>query len=359
MMSNTIGKVIKLTLFGESHGEMIGAVLDGVKPGILIDDDFIKRMLNKRRPSGNTETKRIEKDQYKIISGVFNNYTTGAPLCIVIPNENVRSSDYEVNKNLARPSHADYVAHLKYNGFEDYRGGGHFSGRLTAAIVVAGSIMLKALNDEGIKIETHILECAGIRDVDFNKSIEKIDILNQKSYPVVNDIEDEITKRIEEVARSGDSIGGVIQTVITGLPAGLGEPWFNSMEGAIANAVLSIGGIKGIEFGSGFSFKDLTGHTANDVFQNQQGRVITLTNHNGGINGGITNGMPVIFNCAVKPTPSIARPQLTINLETLKNSQIEIKGRHDPAIIRRICPVVTTLTAVVIADMVALSKTYK
>lgn len=358
-MSNTIGKIVKLTLFGESHGEMIGVVLEGIKPGILIDNDYILKALSKRRPRGKGETSRVEKDNYKIISGVFNNYTTGTPICILIPNENTRSSDYEKTKMLARPSHADYVAHIKYNGFEDYRGGGHFSGRLTAPIVVAGAIVLKALNDEGINISTHILECAGIKDQDFNESLEGIEKLNQKDYPVIKNIENDLNHAIEEIAMQNDSVGGVVQTAITGLKAGIGEPWFNSLEGAIANAVFSIGGIKGVEFGCGFNFKNLTGQTANDSFRNDQGKIVTSTNHNGGINGGISNGMPIIFNCAVKPTPSIGKLQKTINIETLENSEILINGRHDPAIIRRICPVITSITSIVLADMIALSKANK
>lgn len=355
-MSNTIGKLVTLTLFGESHGEMIGAVLDGLKPGLKIDYKLIDEMLRKRRPTGNTETKRVERDQYRIVSGVFNDYTTGAPICIIIPNENVKSSDYEKTRMLARPSHADYVAHIKYQGYEDYRGGGHFSGRITAPIVVAGAIVLSYLNKMGINIRTHILECGNISDVDFNDNLSNIEVLDHKDFPVILDIEDKILNKIEEVKKNNDSIGGTIQTAITGLPVGLGEPWFDSMEGVLAKAVFAIGGIKGIEFGSGFNFKNLTGSTANDAFQNESGRIITMTNHNGGINGGITNGMPIIFNCAVKPTPSISKTQATINMETNENSEISIVGRHDPAIIRRICPVVTSLVAIIIADMLKIAK---
>lgn len=355
-MRNILGEMLTLTLFGESHGQMIGAVLDGVCPGIFIDNDFIKKMLSKRRPQGKTETSRVEQDSYQIISGVFNGYTTGQPICILIPNENIKSSDYDKTSFLARPSHVDYVAHEKYEGFEDYHGGGHFSGRLTAPIVVAGSIILKALQNKGINIYTHILECGGVQDVDFLESLNNIDSLDNKLYPVINDIEAEIINKINEVATNQDSIGGVIQTAITGLPIGLGEPWFSSMEGKLANAMFSIGGIKGIEFGSGFNFKNLTGQTANDAFRNIDGKIITTTNHNGGINGGITNGMPVIFNCAVKPTPSIFKSQDTINILTKENEKIEIKGRHDPAIIRRICVVATCLSALVIGDMLTIKN---
>lgn len=355
-MSNTIGKLVTLTLFGESHGETIGAVLDGLKPGIKIDYNLIDEMLRKRRPTGNTETKRVERDQYRIVSGVFNDYTTGAPICILIPNENVKSSDYDKTRMLARPSHADYVAHIKYQGYEDYRGGGHFSGRITAPIVVAGAIVLSYLRQNGINVRTHILECGNILDVDFNDDLSNIEVLDHKDFPIVLDIEDKIISKIEEVKNNQDSIGGTIQTAITGLPVGLGEPWFDSMEGVLAKGAFAIGGIKGIEFGSGFNFKKLTGSTANDPFQNEDGRIITTTNHNGGINGGITNGMPIIFNCAVKPTPSISQTQTTINMETNENSEINIIGRHDPAIIRRICPVITALTAILIADMLKISK---
>jgi chorismate synthase len=364
-MKNSIGTNVILTLFGESHGPVVGAVIDGLAAGIPVDNAFIASQLARRRPQGPTDTARQEKDQFQILSGVFNGYTTGAPLCIVIPNEDTRSSDYEATKALARPSHADYVAQVKYGGFQDYRGGGHFSGRVTAAIVAAGAIALKALETKGIHIGTHILECGGVRDADFNSlatpdSLALLDsylkALGDKNFPVVEDLEEAITAKILEAKADCDSVGGIIQTAVTGLEAGLGEPWFDSLEGVLSKALFAIGGIKGVEFGSGFSFATMKGSQANDCFCVEEGRVLTRTNHNGGINGGISNGMPVVFNCAVKPTPSIAKEQDTVDMDTCKEASLNLKGRHDPAIIRRICIVVTSMVAIVLCDVLATSK---
>lgn len=355
-MSNSIGKSIVLTLFGESHGPYIGVVIDGLTAGLEVNEEFINTQLAKRRPSSNIETSRVEKDQYQIISGVMNGYTTGMPLCIIIPNENTRSYDYSKNFGLARPSHADYVAHMKYAGFEDYRGGGHFSGRLTAGIVAAGAICLDALKKKNILIGTHILRCGNVYDVNFDNVDEEINLINNKDFPVISDCDKQMIDEIFKVKMDNDSIGGIIQTAITNLPVGLGEPWFDSFEGLISNALFSIGGIKGVEFGTGFGFADLRGSTANDAFTYKMGRVVTKTNHNGGINGGITNGMPVVFNAVVKPTPSISKPQETIDFINQKDATLEIVGRHDPAIIRRICIVVTSLVAIVVCDI--LTQTY-
>ncbi len=351
-MKNSIGNNLILTIFGESHGEAIGAVLDGLCPGIAIDDEFIKKQLQKRRPQGLYETARIEKDEYKIISGVFNGFTTGAPLTIIIPNEDTRSKDYEKLHGLARPSHADYTAHLKYYGFEDYRGGGHFSGRVTSSIVAAGAICMKALENLNIKIASHILKCQDITDKNFSADIEKeIDQLNAIDFPVIADIKDDILNIFVKAKNNLDSVGGVIQTAIVNLPGGLGEPWFDSVEGMIAKGVFAIGAVKGIEFGAGFDFARLYGSVANDSFRIIDEKIVTTTNHNGGINGGITNGMPIIFNTAIKPTPSIAQKQQTINFLNHTNTDIEINGRHDPAILRRICVVIDSIVAIIVYDI--------
>lgn len=353
-MRNSIGNNLTLTIFGESHGEAIGAVLDGVTPGIKVDYDFIDKQLAKRRPNGKTDTTRIEKDDYKIISGVFNGYTTGSPICMIIPNVDVKSKDYEELRGIARPSHADYVASVKYDGFEDYRGGGHFSGRITASIVGLGAILLKALEEKGIKIKTHILQVGDVKDSDFKDIEKEIKIIDNKNIPVIDDIEGRIEEEILKVKSEKDSIGGIIQTAILNLPIGLGEPWFSSFEGEIARAAFAIGGIKGIEFGKGFGFASLKGSSANDEFVMNNGKIETKTNNNGGINGGITNGMPVIFNACVKPTPSIGKVQNTVNFKTNENTTLEIKGRHDPAFIRRICVVMDSLVAIVVCDMLAI-----
>ena len=354
-MKNTFGQSVCVTLFGESHGEAVGAVIDGLAPGIDVDLEFIKAQLSKRRPSGKTDTPRVENDNFQILSGVFNGKTTGTPIAIVIPNENTKSKDY--NYGVARPSHADYTAYMKYHGYEDYRGGGHFSGRITAALVAAGAIALSALKKHGIYIGTHIYACGGVADTGFEQTSnieEAILSLQTKAFPVISDsAEDAIIEKITSVAKRKDSIGGIIETAITGMPAGVGEPWFDSVEGILSHALFSIGGIKGVNFGAGMAISGLFGSCANDDFRYENGKVVTTTNNNGGINGGITNGMPIIFSCAVKPTPSIGKEQETINFITQENTKLEIKGRHDPAIIRRICPVIDSMCALVICDLLA------
>ena len=353
-MKNTLGDNVRLTLWGESHGKFIGAVLDGVCPGIEVSEEFIKEQLNKRRPKGKNETQRVEEDNFVIASGVFNGYTTGEAISIIIENTNVRSKDYESMKNIARPSHADYVAYEKYHGFNDYRGGGHFSGRITAAIVAASSILIKALEKKNIYIGTHILKCGEAMDKSFDLECkDEIIALNKKSYPVINDIEAKITEEIDKVRLQNDSIGGVLQTAISGLPIGLGDPWFSSVEGKLSLGMFAIGGVKGIEFGLGFDFTSKTGITSNDEFYISEGNIKTKTNNNAGINGGITNGMPVVFNLAVKPTPSISSKQNTVDFVNKENKELEIIGRHDPAIIRRMAVVVDSVCALVVCDLLA------
>ncbi len=354
-MSNSIGKSVILTLSGESHGDMICAVLDGLAAGIPVDESFVAAQLSKRRPSGITDTARVEPDDFRIVSGVFNGMTTGAPVTILIPNVNVRSTDYDGIRFLARPSHADYVAHVRYAGFEDYRGGGHFSGRITAGIVAAGALAIKALERKGISLATHILQCGGVDDSEFTDFPAQIESLNAKAFPVIDDeAGKKMTGKIDEARNCGDSIGGKIQTAIVGLDAGIGEPWFDSLEGCISKAMFAIGGIKGVEFGLGFGFAEGTGSELNDPWIVDGEKISTSSNNNGGINGGMSNGMPVIFNCAVKPTPSISREQDTVNMLSGQPAKLCIKGRHDPAIIRRICIVVSSLTAIVLCDMLAL-----
>ncbi|MCF0237873.1 MAG: chorismate synthase [Sphaerochaetaceae bacterium] len=355
-MKNTIGSSLCATLFGESHGSAIGIVLDGLAPGIEVSNEFINFYLSKRRPSSITDTSRREMDKFQILSGVFNGRTTGTPLTIVIPNENTKSSDYEYGK--ARPSHADYVAHCKYKGFEDYRGGGHFSGRITAALVASGGILLPALEKKGIFVASHICNCSNVEDQrfsDVNSNVLKEEIMTLKSkvFPVLNDEKGlAMVHVIEEAKNNLDSVGGLIETAICGLPVGIGEPWFDSLESLLSHGIFSIGGIKGIEFGKGFGFclDQSRGSNCNDELSYSNGDVVTLTNNNGGINGGISNGMPVVFRCAVKPTPSISQKQNTIDFVKKENIVHEIHGRHDPAIIRRICPVIDSVTALVVAD---------
>ena len=354
-MKNSLGTSVVLTLAGESHGPGIVAVLDGLAPGIKVDEAYIASQLSRRRPSGAAETARREPDAFSILSGVRDGFTTGAPIAILIPNTDVRSADYAAFEGLARPSHADYAAHVKYAGFEDPRGGGHFSGRITAGIVAAGAIALGALEAKGIRIGTHILSCAGVDDEPFGpEPAAQIEKLGGLDFPVLGGVAEEMTQRILAARADGDSVGGIIQTAIDGLPAGVGEPWFGSVEGVLANALLSVGGIKGIEFGSGFALAGMRGSEANDPWQMRGGTPRTLSNHNGGVNGGISNGMPVVFNCVVKPTPSISIPQQTIDMRSGQDATIEITGRHDPAIVRRICIVATSVTALAVCDLLAL-----
>ncbi|MBO5287593.1 MAG: chorismate synthase [Clostridia bacterium] len=360
-MKNTFGQAISVTIFGESHGECIGAVIDGICGGIEIDYGFIDEQLKKRRPSSGAETARVEADNYKIVSGVFEGKTTGTPIAIIIPNENKHSKDYSKIKSIARPSHADYTANCKYGGYQDYRGGGHFSGRITVALVCAGAILIKALKGLNIEIATHILTCAGVEDRPFSQNEGELlsDILkiqNKKNgeFFLLNDVETEMYNKIMEAKSDGDSVGGKTETVIYGMPCGVGEPWFDSVEGLLSHALFSIGGIKGVEFGKGFDLADMRGSLANDeLYIDNDGKVKTKTNNNGGINGGITNGMPITFSCAVKPTPSISKKQESIDFERLENTEIKIEGRHDPAIIRRACVVIDSVSAIVACDLLA------
>ena len=351
-MNNTFGHSVTVTLFGESHGPAVGAVLDGLCPGLPVSEAEIARQLSRRRPASPLDTARREPDRFRLLSGVFEGHTTGAPLCISIPNEDVRSEDYA--RGLPRPSHADYAAYIKYHGFEDYRGGGHFSGRITAALVAAGGILLPALERCGVTVGTHILRCGSASDRPFRNTEADIRFLRTADFPVLDaDAAKAVARCISAAKDASDSVGGVTQTAVCGLPAGLGEPWFDSAEGLLSHALFSIGGVKGVDFGLGFGFADSFGSEANDPLRLQDGSVVTETNHNGGMNGGITNGMPVLFRCAVKPTPSISRPQKTVDLSRMENAELTIRGRHDPAILRRICPVIDSVTAIVLCDLIA------
>ena len=358
-MRNTLGNLITVTLFGESHGECVGAVIDGLPAGIKIDMDYISREMNKRRSVSAISTARSEEDIPHFVSGVKDGFTEGTPVTILIENTDAKPADYDSMKNIARPGHADYTAQVKYRGYQDASGGGHFSGRLTAPLVAAGSIVRKALEDKGILIGTHIDSLNGIEDYDFNWDDLENDLrtLNDRQFAVLNDeMAERMMERIKSAREDRDSVGGVLETVISGLPAGIGEPSFSSVESELARAMFSIGAVKGIQFGAGFRFANMTGSEANDPFRVVDGKIVTLTNNNGGVNGGITNGMPDVFSTVIKPTPSIGRIQETVNFETMENVELEIKGRHDPAIIHRARAVVDALTALVIADLICIEK---
>lgn len=359
-MSSIIGNNIKLSVFGESHGSLIGATLDGLPAGFEINLEEIESFLDRRKTGKKNTTKRKEDDKFKIVSGFFNGRTTGAPLTIIIENVDVKSNDYEKNKILPRPSHADYTSYIKYKGFADFRGGGHFSGRLTAPICVAGNIIMQILESKKIYIYSHIYKLNDIVD----KRISEIDIEQQKKLklkeiPFLDDENiDKANKKIQNLMCEGDSIGGQIETIIHNMKAGFGNPIFDNIESKIASAIFSVPGVKGIEFGNGFESSYLLGSENNDEFFVENNIIKTKTNNSGGINGGITNGMPIIFNVAIKPTSSILKKQNTVNLESMRNEIIEIKGRHDPSIVLRAVPVIEAITAISIYDIL-LEKNYE
>ena len=354
-MKDTFGQSVSLTLTGESHGAGIVAVLSGIAPGIAVDEEFIADRLTKRRPAGAISTARQEGDKFEILSGVFGGFTTGTPIAILIRNENAQSRDYSEISVTARPGHADYSANCKYHGFQDYRGGGHFSGRITAGIVAAGAICTAALTKKGIKIGTHIAKCAGISDRNFADTETDIDELNKKLFAVLDESAGEkMEEAILAAKNKCNSVGGLLETSIIGVPAGIGEPYFDSIESQLAHILFSIPAVKGVEFGAGFAITEMLGSEANDPFRiDENGKVTTKTNNNGGINGGISNGMPITFRCAIKPTPSISLEQETVDFVKGENKNFVIKGRHDPAIIHRARVVVDSAAAIVLCDILA------
>ncbi len=355
-MKDTFGESISLTIAGESHGKGIIATLSGMTPGIYINEDRIKEDLDRRRPKGAISTARQEEDRFEILSGIFQNRTTGTPITIFIPNTNYKSEDYKDIQHLARPGHADYTAEIKYNGYQDPRGGGHFSGRVTAGLVAAGSICCQALNRQGIKIGTHILECGGVAERHFDDCWSDIVALTKnEGFPVLEKEKgEEMMKAILAAKADLDSVGGILETAVDGLPAGLGEPYFESIESKLSQILFSVPAVKGVEFGEGFGFAKLRGSEANDEFYyDEKGEVHTKTNRNGGINGGISNGENIVFRCAVKPTPSIGKEQNSIDYFNKTNEKITVKGRHDPCIVHRVCPVINAVTAVALCDLLA------
>ena len=354
-MKNTFGTSVAVTLFGESHGAQIGAVIDGLAPGIAVDREYIAAALARRRPQDALSTARREADEFSIVSGVYEGRTTGTPLCILIPNRDTRSADYAAMQTVARPGHADYTSYCKYHGYADPRGGGHFSGRITAALVAAGAILQSALHQRGIDVATHILRCGDVWDRAFaDDPATDTERLHSAVFPTLDSAAgDGIKAAILDAKSNLDSVGGILQTAVTGVPEGVGEPWFDTVEGILSHALFAIPAVKGVEFGSGFAMAGMTGHAANDPFAVVDGRVVTATNHNGGINGGITNGMPIVFQCAVKPTPSIGQTQHTVDFVKKEETDLTIAGRHDPSIVARACAVVDSVTALVIADLLA------
>ena len=353
-MKNTFGNNVSVTLFGESHGAAVGAIIDGLPAGVCVDEGFIAHQLLLRRPIGKISTPRKEADKFNIVSGVFNGKTTGTPICVLIPNENTKSGDYAKSYGKARPGHADYTAFVKYNGCEDYRGGGHFSGRITAGLVAAGAIAVDLLKNKGIYIGTHIEKCAGVSDKPFTDYKKDIEYLSTAQFPALSEkAREKMVCAIEKAAEQSDSVGGVLETAVIGVPAGVGEPWFDSVESVISHALFSIPAIKGVEFGAGFSCADMLGSQMNDQFLMNNGAVATKTNNNGGINGGIANGMPLVFKCAVKPTPSIGKEQSTVDFINGEEVSLSVSGRHDPCIVHRARVVVDSIVAIALCDLLS------
>ena len=355
-MKNTFGHSLCVTLFGESHGPLIGATLDGLAPGIPVDEKEIAAALEKRRPADDLATARREPDPFQIVSGVYRGFTTGTPLTVLIPNVAQKSEDYGEVCDLPRPGHADYTAGIKYHGYEDPRGGGHFSGRLTAALVAAGAIVSAALRQKGIAIGTHIARLGGVSDRPFaeEKTALAADLsyLEKQTFCTLDEAaKAAMRESIRQAARDGDSVGGILETAVLGVPAGVGEPWFDTAEGVLSQILFSVPGVKGVEFGAGFGIADLRGSQANDAYRIREGAVVTATNRNGGISGGITNGMPLLFRCAVRPTPSISKEQKTVSLKSGEETEIRVAGRHDPAIAPRAVAVVNAVCALALGDL--------
>lgn len=356
-MSCNFGSKIKLTIFGQSHSQAIGCVLDGVPAGIKIDLERIEAFMARRAPGKNKiSTARKEADKPNIISGIVDSVTCGAPICAIIENSDTRSADYDKLRALPRPSHSDYAAFMKHNGFNDIRGGGNFSGRMTASLCFAGAVCIQILESKGIYIGAHISSIGTVDGTNFdpvNVTKDNLDSVKSKEFPVIDDSNGQKMVAAIEAARSeGDSLGGVVECAIIGIPAGIGDPIFDGIENRISSIVFGIPAVKGIEFGSGFDGSRLKGSENNDSFTCENGEIRTLTNNHGGILGGITSGMPVIFRCAFKPTPSIAKEQQTVNLTTGKNENLTVGGRHDPCIVHRAVPCVEAAAAVAITDLI-------
>jgi len=351
-MENSLGKLFTITSFGESHGRCVGTIIDGCPAGLAITEEDIQRQVDKRKPGvGIAATGRAEEDKVEVLAGIFNGRTTGAPICLVIWNKDIDSSEYEKTRFLLRPGHADYTAFIKYGGFNDFRGGGRFSGRITAGLVMAGAIAKKLLNLIGIEVLAHTIEIGGVKAEPrgFDQIRENID----KNPVKCADLKaaEAMAKAIETVKQEGDSIGGIIEGIALNVPVGLGEPVFDTLDGDLAKALLAIPAVKGVEFGSGFSAARKRGSENNDPFTVRNGKIVTVTNNAGGILGGISNGMPIVVRVAIKPTSSIAKSQPTVNIKDMKTASLTVKGRHDVCIVPRAVPVVEAMMAVTLGDL--------
>lgn len=355
-MSSVVCDKIKLSVFGESHGSAIGCVIDGLPAGVKLDMEEIYREMARRAPGKDrTATPRLEKDIPNILSGVIDNVTTGAPLAMEIQNTNTKSGDYSNIMSIPRPSHSDYPAYVKYDGFNDIRGGGHFSGRLTAPVVFAGAVAKQILAEKGITIGAHIKRIGNIEDDKFdynNISSEQLVDLNHKAFSVINnDAEALIREEVENARLNQDSVGGEIECAVVGVPVGVGGNMFDTVESKLSSILFGIPAVKGVQFGIGFDFAKSNASQVNDEYEIKDGRVATLSNNNGGVLGGMTSGAPIVLSVAIKPTPSISKPQKSVNLQTMENAELVIKGRHDPCIVPRAVPVVEAAVALGILDL--------
>lgn len=350
-MSSTYGQMLKLSIFGQSHGAAIGMTLDGIPAGLPVDEAALCAFLQRRAPGSNPfSTSRKESDAPEFLAGLVDGHTCGAPIAAIIHNTNTRSGDYDNLRDCPRPGHADFAAQIKYGGNQDVSGGGHFSGRLTAPLCIAGGLCKQWLQLQGIEIGAHLAQIGTVCDDAFDPMEPQLHAVSSE-FPVLNTSKGEAMKAaIAEAKAAGDSVGGIIECAVTGLPVGLGEPMFGGMEGRIAQIIYGIPAVKGVEFGAGFGVCDCMGSENNDAFTIQDGTVRTVTNHCGGILGGITNGMPLLLRCAVKPTPSVALPQQSVSLQRMEPQELIIRGRHDPCIAPRAVPVVEAATAIAIYD---------
>lgn len=350
-MGNSLGKLFTITSFGESHGRCVGIIIDGCPAGLAITEKDIQAELDKRKPeTGGISTARVEEDKVEILSGIFDGRATGAPICLLAWNKDIDSSEYEKARFLPRPGHADYTAFMKYGGFNDFRGGGRFSGRITATFVMAGAIAKKLLNLTGIEVLAHTIEIGGIQaepkgpdEIRANIGKNPLKCADQKAA-------EEMVRAIEKAKGDGDSVGGVIESTALNVPVGLGEPAFDTLEGELAKALFAIPAVKGVEFGSGFSAAGKRGSENNDQFSISSGKIVTVTNNAGGILGGISNGMPIVARVAIKPTASIAKRQETVNMKDMKGNSLAVGGRHDVCIVPRAVAVVESMMAVTLCD---------
>lgn len=358
-MSSTIGEKLKVTLFGQSHSEAIGVVIDGLPAGEEIDLERVAQFLARRAPGQNeTSTARKEPDMPHIVSGLVEGRTCGAPLCAMIANTDVRSADYDGLRRTPRPSHADYTAHVRYGGHHDIRGGGHFSGRLTAPLCVAGAMAMQILQRRGVYVGAHVESVGDVCDRRFAPVLldkEELALPASRAVPVLDEVAGEaMVREIRQARSQGDSIGGVIECAAIGMPPGIGDPMFGGIENRLSLALFGIPGVRGIEFGSGFAAARMRGSAHNDPFCVRDGAVSAASNHHGGIIGGITSGLPICFRVAIKPTASIATPQQTVDLAALTETTLEIKGRHDPCIALRAVPCVEAAAAITLLDCILL-----